>query len=109
VHRHPLGARLQRREPRAHGVLPLGAAEGRSGQLRDGGELGREALPALEVGAGDHRHHPLDRRHRRHRGERVQEQRSARQRDEGLGHPQSEALAAARSQNESRDAHDPRE
>ena len=109
VHRDPADVRAQRREPRPHRVLALGAAEHRRGELRDGGELGREALPALEVGPGDHGHHPVDRRRRRHRGEGVQQQRPARQRDEGLGSPLSEALAAARSQHESRDAHGRRE
>ena len=71
VHRNPLDVRPQRREPRPHRVLALGAAKRRRSELRDGGELGREALPALEIGPGDHGHHRLDHRRRGHRGEGV--------------------------------------
>jgi hypothetical protein len=109
VHRHPLDVGCERREPRAHRVLALGAAVDRRRELREQRELRSPALPALAIGPRDHGHHAGDRRGRRHCGERVPEQRPACQRNERLGLGLSEALAATGGENESGDAHGRRE
>ena len=110
VHRHPLdvggraprappapspGARARRRPARAS--FGIAASSGRRRSQRSRSARAITGTTRSIAGAA------------RHRGERVQEQRPAGQRHEGLGHPLSEALAAARGEDESRDAHGRRE
>jgi hypothetical protein len=105
VHGDPFDVSRQRREPRAHRVLPLGPAGHRLGELLGARKIARERGPADEVRGRKHRHDHFDLRTGRERLDRAHHQRAATQRQEGLRKGGAEPFAATRGQDQSRDAH----